>query len=147
MQRTLFGALLACAAPVLALGASPAPAHGVYLVDFQLSLGTALPAGALVTCKVKIVPDVPATGQLKLPPPQTVTGIASVQGAMAHCAVELPFAWTPAGALRAATLSYEIDAQTPAGAQPVVRTTVGQGIGLPQVPAGGAARMNFSLTL
>lgn len=147
MQRTLFGVLLACAAPALALGAPPAPVYGVYLVDFNVRLGAALPAGALVTCKVKIVPDAPAPGQSQLPPSQSVTGVASVSGSTAHCAVELPFAWAAADARRAATLSYEIDAETPAGPQTVVRATVGQGVGLPQLPPGGAARMNFSLTL
>ncbi len=147
MQRTLFGVLLTCAAPALALGAPPAPVHGVYLVDFDVHLGAALPAGALVTCKVRILPDAPAPGQSQLPPSQTVTGVASVSGSTAHCAVELPFAWAAAGAQRAATLSYEIDARTPAGPQSAVRTTVGQGVDLPQLPPGGAARMNFTLTL
>jgi hypothetical protein len=147
MQRTLFGFLLACAASSVALGAAPSPVHGVYLVDFQVRLGAALPAGALVTCKVKIVPGVSAPEEASLPPAETVIGVASVQGATAHCALELPFAWAAAGAQRAATLSYEIDAQSQAGARTVVRTTLGQGVGLPPLPAGGAARMNFSLTL
>jgi hypothetical protein len=147
MQRTLFAFLLACESPSLALGAPPVPVHGVYLVDFQVRLGAALPTGALVTCKVKIVPDAPAPGEAHLQPPETMTGVASVLGTTAHCAVELPFAWVAAGVQRAATLSYEIDAQSQAGVQLVERTAVGQSVGLPPLPAGGMARMNFSLTL
>lgn len=147
MKRTLFYVLIACAVPALSWGAPPAPADGVYLINFDVHLGAALPAGALVTCKVKIVPDAPAPGRPQTLPVQTVASIAAVQGSIAHCAVEIPYARAAGDTQRAAMLSYEIDAQTQTGAQQVVRTTAGQGMGLPHPPAGGAARLNFSLTL
>jgi hypothetical protein len=145
MKRTWIPVLLICAAPALAWGAPAAAANGVYLVDFHVRLGTVVPDGSLVTCKVRIMPGVPAPGRAQLPAAQTVTGVATVQGASAHCAVQIPAAWTDARTT--ATLSYEIDAAEPAGARMLVRMASGDGVSLPQPPAGGAARLDLSLSL
>ncbi len=131
MRRAWIAVLLVCSVP--ALGAPPRTADGVYHVDFEVHLGAALPAGALVTCKVKIVPETPGAPQLQ------ATGMASVQGRTAHCAVEIPAAWTAP-----ARLSYEIDEERPGM---LVRTATGVAAGLPQPPAGGEERLDLSLTL
>lgn len=134
MKRTWLPVLLlACAAPVFAWAAPP-DASGVYLVDFHVRLGSAVPDGALVTCRVRIAPGA-----------QVVAAAATVRGSVAHCAVEIPAAW--ADARSAATLSYEIDAASPAGAPMLQRTATGEGVSLPRPPAGGAARLDLSLSL
>lgn len=145
MKRTWISILLICAVPALAWGAPPAAANGVYLVDFHVRLGTVVPDGSLVTCKVRIMPGIPAPGQPRLPVTQIVSNVATVQGAMAHCAVQIPAAWADAGG--AATLSYEIDAAEPAGERILMRTASGDGVSLPHPPAGGAARLDLSLSL
>lgn len=145
MKRTWIPVLLICAAPALALGAPPAAANGVYLVDFHVRLGTVVPDGSLVTCKVRIMPGIPAPGQPRLPATQIVSNVTTVQGAMAHCAVQIPASW--ADARTAATLSYEIDATEPAGERMLMRAASGDGVSLPHPPAGGAARLDLSLSL
>ena len=130
MRRTWLAVLLACNFPAVA---QPAQAVGVYLVDFQVRLGQQLPAGALVTCRVRIQPQGADNGL-------TVVGIGTVQGGSAHCAVQIPSTGADA-----ATLTYEIDEAGPPGT--LMRTVVGITPDLPRPPAGGAARLNLSLTL
>jgi len=130
MRRTWLAALLVCGLPALA---QTVPAGGVYVVDFQVRLGQQVPAGALVTCKVHVQPQGSATVQ-------TVVAAGTVQGASAHCAVQIP-----STGLDAAALTYEIDAAAPAGT--LLRTAAGTAPGLPRPPAGGAARLNLNLTL
>ncbi|MDR3741491.1 MAG: hypothetical protein P4L40_20935 [Terracidiphilus sp.] len=136
MKRIWLAVVLACGLPVAAWGAQPAQAGGVYVVDFQVRLGRALPVGSLVTCKVTILPE--TRGQVQ----QTVMGTAPVQGSSAHCAVKIPAAWG-----MTATLSYEIDAGEPTGAGVLLRTVAGTAPRLPTPPAGGEARLDLNLTL
>lgn len=136
MKRTWLVALLACVVPAGAWGAQPASVGAVYVVDFQVHLARTLPAGALVTCKVKILPEAPGQTQ------QVVTGLATVQGSSAHCAVEVP-----ATSVAPARLSYEIDAAEPRRAGALLYSASGTVPSLLQLSPGGAARLDLSLTL
>lgn len=144
MKRTLLCLVVTAVVAALAWATPPLTSGSVYRINFDVRLGEAIPAGALVTCKAKIVPEL-AAGRPGLPVPMvaTATGVATVTGSVAHCMVEVPPTWAAADAHRAALLSYEVDAATPGA----VHSVAGQDMELPSVPAGETERLNLSLTL
>jgi hypothetical protein len=144
MTRSLFLLVLVIVVAALAWAAPPVSPAAVYRINFSVRLGDAIPAGALVTCKVRIVPEL-AAGQPGMPAPTeaTATSVATVTGSVAHCTVEIPSTWAAADARRAAVLSYEVDAATAA----TVHTVAGQGMELPRLPAGGVEQVELSLML
>lgn len=157
---------LALLAPVDALAAGAALAagsadlrgpstmvSGVYLVTFHLKIVSALPAGSTITCRARLTPN-PARLDLRNPQPGVTTAVASgqaaVTGSTATCAAEIPFAWTLAsgqGGLASGqngiVLSYEIDAVSNSGSEPVLlRSSTGQSIGV--VSAASSASLNLA---
>lgn len=150
--RALLIVLVASLAPVAGRAAPPdagsAPASGVYAVNFHVSLGSPIPSGAVITCKAKIAPGLAAFAnpgrQPVMEAAETATGFATVRGSFANCAVEIPFSWTMNGVPGGAALSYEVDAASPSGA---MRRSAQQGIGVAVPPSGGAANLNFNVTL
>jgi hypothetical protein len=146
---------LALLAPVYALATGAALAEGarevrgpstmvsgVYLVTFHLKILSALPAGSTITCRARIAPN-PAGLDLRNPQlgvtPADAVGQAAVTGPTATCAAEIPFAWTLASGQDGIVLSYEIDAVSNSGSEPVLlRSSAGQSIGV-VLPASGAS--------
>jgi hypothetical protein len=121
----------------VAAPAGAATAHGVYLLTFDLSGATQMPAGARIRCKARVIPHLGSGGNLSMEP--AVTGIAST-GSKPECRVELPFSWT-VKAHDGAILSYEIEVVSGEGTR--VWAVAGQGIGVSFPQAGTIARMNF----
>ncbi len=144
MKRTLFCVVMVGVAAALAWTAQPADAASGYRIEFNVRLGNAIPSNAVITCKVRIMPQLAAGRPGMLAPmAEGATGVATVTGSVAHCAVEVPTTWAAADAHRAAVLSYEIDAATPA----MVHSVAGQGMELPGGPAGSLERVELSMAL
>ena len=154
--RSLVTVLLAISAPAVGWAGLPMPGSPLavgraYVIRFNLNVASALPAGATVTCRVRIVPNLPgqesANGQPAAAPVETATGVASLSGSTAACAVEIPFSWMASNPPSGAVLSYEIEAVTMAGAVPVVaRSSAQQGIGVPYPGIGRTVSMSFDVT-
>ncbi len=131
-------------------GGGPAQVSGVYSVTFNLTIASTLPAGATITCKAQIVPS--QTGFMGLNsqaaiPVETATGVATVTGSTATCAVEIPFSWTVNGAQNGASLSYEIDAVNISGSLPVLlRTSAQQGVSEAYPATGATSNLSFNVT-
>jgi hypothetical protein len=153
--RTLMLLLFALLAPAAGLPVPTTPrttaAGGTYALSFNLDVASTLPAGATVTCKARIVPNLPGVqnmkGQPAAVPVESATGVAAVSGSTAVCAVEIPFSWTVNNYQGGAMLSYEIKAVTVTGSLPVVvRSSVQQGIPVASPPMGGTANLSFNVT-
>jgi hypothetical protein len=124
---------------------------GVYSITFNLKILSTLPAGTTVICRARIAPN---PGGLHIENPQpvaipvaTAAGLAHVTGSSATCAAEIPFFWMVGSPRGGVLLSYEIAAVSDAGAaQPLVRSSAWQGIGVPFPAAGGSASLSFNVT-
>ncbi|HVZ83945.1 MAG TPA: hypothetical protein VG893_09760 [Terracidiphilus sp.] len=144
MKRTLLCLLFVAAVAALAWAAPPAVQRSAYRIDFNVRLGDAIPADAVIICKVRIAPELAAGAPgWPAPIPETATSVATITGSVAHCAVQVPSTWAVADAHRAAVLSYEVDAETPAA----MHAVVGREMELPQAEAGGVERVELSLAL
>ena len=140
----------ASAAGVPELRGSSLTVSGVYALNFNLNIASALPAGTTITCRAQIVPNQAGAElpnqQLALIPVRTVSGMASVTGSTANCAAEIPFSWTVMSARGGVILSYEIDAVSNSGSIPlVVRRSAQQNIPVAFPASGGSARLSFNL--
>ncbi|MDE3189004.1 MAG: hypothetical protein KGM96_15955 [Acidobacteriota bacterium] len=154
--RSLMILLLALPAPAVGWAGLPMPcsvdaAGRAYVIRFNLNVASALPAGATVTCKARIVPNLPGqgnvNGQPAAVPVETATGVAAVTGSTAACAVEIPFSWTANNAPSGAVLSYEIEAVSVAGSLPVVvRSSAQQGIAVAYPGIGRTVSLSFDVT-
>jgi len=156
LARSLMMLLLTLLVPAVGWAGLPVPgvelAGRAYAVRFNLNMASRLPAGAMITCKARIIPHLAESqklnGQAEAVPVETATGVATVTGSMAVCAVEIPFSWTMTDAGGGALLSYEIDAVSVVyGAQPiVVRSSAQEGIPVTYPAMGGTANLSFSVT-
>lgn len=160
--RSLLSLLLALPVSVFAAAAPavdqqrdvlPVLVSGVYSVAFNVNLASALPPGATLLCRAKVVPNALPFNSFDRSMLPTGSGVASIHGSTATCWVEIPFAWTLNGAsssaslYREAALSYEIDAVSASGSIPtVLRASTAQGIGVSYPSAGGSARLNINVT-
>jgi hypothetical protein len=144
MKRALLCVVTTAVVAALAWAGPAVSSDSIYRINFNVRLGNAIPTGAQVTCKARIVPEL-AAGRPGLPAPMagTATGVGTVTGSMAHCTVELPSTWAAADAHRAAVMNYEIDAKTPGA----MHAVTGEGMELPPPPVGGAERLDLNVTL
>ncbi|MGA2886876.1 MAG: hypothetical protein ABSE51_02415 [Terracidiphilus sp.] len=124
---------------------------GVYSVTFNLNLASTLPAGTMITCRARIVPNQGGPNllnqHLDAIPVETTTDVATVTGAKATCTTEIPFSWTVISAQGGLTLSYEIDAVSGSGSAPLLRNSAQQNIGAAFPASGGSAQLSINLTL
>lgn len=125
-----------------------ATVRGAYTLHFQVNLASALPDGATITCKARIAPQTAGLGGAQADAPEvTATGVGTVNGTLANCAVEIPFAWSVANAHKGIRLSYQIVAVTVAGPAPgAVRTSAREQLALAYPPEGGRTNLNVNLT-
>jgi len=148
--------LLALLAPAVGWAGLPMPGRveavgRAYVIRFNLNVASTLPAGATVTCKARLVPNLPGQGNLPsqsaVVPVETATGVAALTGSTAACAVEIPFSWTVNNTQSGAVLSYEIEAVSVSGSLPVVvRSSAQQGIAVAYPPMGGTVTLSFDVT-
>ncbi len=137
-------------AGVTASGQVPRASHpvsGSYLITFNLTLASSLPANTPVVCKAAITPLVQEQGVGVSLPVESAASLAVVSGGQGTCTVEIPFAWNLPTASPGAALSFEIDGLSAAGPVPVLlRSSRQQGIQQPYPSPGGAAMVQFNLT-
>jgi hypothetical protein len=141
----------ALAAGIPELRGSPTTVSGVYSLTFNVRIASTLPAGTTITCRARIAPNQGGIDlrnqQLSAIPLGTVTGLASVSGPTAICAEEIPFSWTLLSARGGVVLSYEIDAVSSSGSNPLlVRSSGPQNVGVAYPAPGGRASVSFNLT-
>jgi hypothetical protein len=125
-------------------GAAPLAVSGVYLVTFNVQVGSVPAAGGTIFCRAKIAPNLPGfdnRGQ-RLVPVESARGVVTYMGSSANCAVEIPFSWTVTDTETGVVMSYEIDALSGPGVA-AVRTR--QGIGLAYPRMGGAANVRLNV--
>ena len=131
---------------------APVTVRGAYTLHFQVSLASALPDGATVTCKARIAPQTARPGGeydegRDQAQPVTATGVGTVNGTLANCAVEIPFAWSVANARAGVRLSYQIVAVSVAGRETAgVRTGAREQLALAYPPEGGRTNLDVNLT-
>ena len=77
-------------------------------------------------------------------PVESASGVATINGTTATCAVEIPLTWTVEISRGGVSHSYKIDAVNAPGS--VVRTTVQQGIAEPFPSSGGTSSVTFNVT-
>ena len=111
-----------------ALVAGPSSVSGSYTV--QIAADSA-PPGALLTCKARLIPDLPGAESLRSEP---ATGFALVAGPGSLCIVRVPYAF--AVAAPGARLLWELESAAPS-AGPVRRTAQQLAVSLP--PSGASA--------
>ena len=155
--RSLMILLLALPAPTvgwagLPMPGSPEAVGRAYVIRFNLNVASALPAGATVTFRVRIVPNLPGQGSMNgqpaAAPVEVATSVSAVNGSTASCAVEIPFSWMSTNTPSGAVLSYEIDAVTMAGSVPVVlRSSAQQGIVMAYPGIGRTVNASFDVTI
>lgn len=125
----------------------PVKKSGAYTLQFELELTTALPDGSTITCQARIVPQdrsLPAGSAAARA--ETATGTGMVNGRLANCAVEIPFAWTVESARAGVRLSYEIAAVAmvgPAAAEVRASPPVEMAVAYP--PAGGVENLSVNM--
>jgi hypothetical protein len=119
-------------------GAAPVAVSGVYVVTFNVQVGSAQAIGKTIFCKAKIAPNLPdfENRSYGIVPVQSARGVVALIGSSANCAVEIPFSWTVADSRHGVAMSYEIDAVSEAGGSAV---RAQQGIGVPYPGLGGTA--------
>lgn len=125
----------------------PVRMNGAYTLNFQLNLATTLPDGSTITCKARIVPQERSlrAGAVAAPV-ETATGTGTVQGTLANCAVEIPFAWTVENARAGVRLSYEIVAVAMVGPAPAaVRASAPVEMALAYPPEGGVENLSVNM--
>ena len=133
-------------------GVGPVAVRGVYSIHFKLTMATELPAGGTILCKARIAPNVLALGNQGAEPVAvsvaTATGVATVEGSAASCALEIPFSWTVRGAQSGVALSYEIEAVSADGSRRVMEQSSGQEpIDVAYPSMGGAANLSFNVMI
>ena len=123
------------------------PVSGSYLITFNLTLASSLPANTPVVCKAAITPLVrEQAGGVSLPV-ESAASLAVMSGGQATCAVEIPFAWNLPAASPGVALSFEIDGLSAAGPVPVVvRSSRQEGMQQPYPSPGGAAMVQLNVT-
>jgi hypothetical protein len=131
-------------------GASPTAVSGVYSITFNLNIASTLPANSTITCKAQIAPAGSSfegfTSQAGAPY-ESATGVATVTGSTASCAIEIPFSWSVQSVRGGVALSYELDAINAAGSLPaVVRTSILENVQEPYPASGGTSSLTFNVT-
>jgi hypothetical protein len=65
---------------------------GVYLVTFNVRLGSVPAAGGTVFCRAKIAPNLPGFDNRtqEIAPLESARGLAAFMGSSANCTVEIP---------------------------------------------------------
>ncbi|MGA2351626.1 MAG: hypothetical protein ABSF70_14415 [Terracidiphilus sp.] len=113
----------AMAADASVLRAAPMTVSGNYSITFRLNIFSTLPAGTMMTCRVKMAPKQGGPdlldSQLATIPVES-TGLAVITGSTAVCAAEIPFAWTVWSAQGGVMLSYQIEAVSRSGSAPTL---------------------------
>lgn len=145
----LLASAFASAAGVPELRGSSTAVSGVYSLTFNLRFAATLPAGTMITCRARIVPNQGAAdprGQQPANPVGTVMGLAVGGGSTATCATEIPFSWTMTSERNGVVLSYEIQAVSNSGPIPVLRSSGQQNVGVALPAPGGRASLNFNLS-
>jgi hypothetical protein len=112
--------------------------HGEYLLTFDLSGVTALPAGTTLNCKARVIPNGPGGGASHVEP---ASGRSGMGQAKSKCSVEVPYSWM-ADVQKGASLSYEIEAVSGSGTR--VWAAAQQGIGVGFAPVGAILQVNFA---
>jgi hypothetical protein len=107
------------AATLATAGGNAPEALFVSLVQFRFNIASSMPAGSVLTCKAEIVPDDGWARQLT--PIERASGTTTLRGAIALCALEIPFSWAGNQALRICALRYEINGISPTGAVVVLK--------------------------
>jgi hypothetical protein len=127
IRNLLWMSVLLVAASTAFAGGLPdqrgaATVSGVYSVTFNLRLASELPAGSMITCRARLVPNQGGNDlrNLQLPATPVAAGQALVTGSTVTCAAEIPFAWTITSAPDGVVMSYEIQAVSSRGAMPVL---------------------------
>lgn len=159
MARSRFAALLLAVSFVTASSfARPVAEHhgsamavsGAYAITFNLTIASTLPANSTIVCKAQAAPansNLEGFNAQVAAPVESASGVATVSGSTATCAVEIPFSWTVETTRQGVALSYEIDAINPSGALPtVVRTSVQQGMVESYPSTGGTASVAVNVT-
>ncbi len=124
----------------VSMPAASTSVHGAYLLTFDLSGAAPMPAGAMLNCRARIIPNLPGGDHANLQP---VTAGAAA-GAKPKCNIELPFSWIVAQAQNGAWLSYEVEAVSANGTR--MWSTAREGIGVAYPAAGATMQINFKLT-
>jgi hypothetical protein len=124
-------------------GAALVAVGGVYLVTFNVQLGSVPAAGGTILCRAKIAPnllgfDNPAQG---MAPAESAQGVVTFIGASANCTVEIPFSWMVVDTRDGVAMSYEIDALSGSGVA-AVRTQQGIGLAYPRMGGAASVRLN-----
>ena len=155
--RSLVTVLLAVSVPAVGWAGLPIPGSPLavgraYVIRFNLNVASALPAGATVTCRVRVVPNLPgqgnASGQPAAVPVEEATGVTEVNGSTAFCAVEIPFSWMSSNTPSGAVLSYEIEAVSVASSVPVVvRSSAQQGLAVAYPGIGQTVNLSYDVTI
>jgi hypothetical protein len=125
--------------------AAPATASGAYAVTFHINAPSTIPDGAVVACRARVAPRLPAIEKpdTEAIAAESMQGFAQVINSSAICTVQMPFTF----AIRndsGAALSYEIDAYTAAGPA-FVRTQQDIPVALP--PSGATAGLVLDVSL
>ncbi len=155
--RSLMILLLAIPAPAVGWAGLPMPGSplGVgrsYVIRFNLNVASTLPARTTVTCRVRIVPNLPGqgsvSGQPAAAPVEAATGVTEVNGSTATCAVEIPFSWMLSNTPSGAVLSYEIEALSVVSSVPVVvRSSAQQGLVVAYPGIGRTVSLTYDVTI
>jgi hypothetical protein len=145
VRLVIFTALAVQSLAAAAAGDAPAPAlsavNGVYVLAFDASEATPMPAGARLVCKARMIPNLPNAENSNIQP--AVGGGASPVGSRAKCTLEVPFSWVVIHPQNGASLSYEIEAVSAAGTR--IWAIAQRGIGVAYPRAGTTAQMSFTL--
>jgi hypothetical protein len=122
---------------------------GTYSITFNLNIESTLPASSTIVCKAQIAPagSFFNTVSAQPGPAESASGMATVTGSTATCAVEIPFSWSVESTRNGVLLNYEIDAVNAAGSLPaVVRTSSLQGIAESYATSAGTSSISFNVT-
>jgi hypothetical protein len=125
-------------------GAAPVVVSGVYLVTFNVQVGSVPAAGGTIFCRAKIAPNLPGFDNRSqgLVPVESARGMVTFIGSSANCTVEIPFSWTVVDTETGVVMSYEIDALSGPG---VAAVHTQQGVGLAYPRMGGAASVRLNV--
>lgn len=126
-------------------GAAPVTVSGVYLVTFNVQVGSAPAAGGTIFCRAKITPRLPGFDNRSqgMVPVESARGVVTYIGSSANCTVEIPFSWMVAGTQHGVAMSYEIDALNGPGVA-AVRTRQGIGLAYPRMGQAANVRLNVA---
>jgi hypothetical protein len=125
---------------------TPTPSTRPYMLTFHVEAPSTVPNGAGVTCRAVITPKQSMLQQLvgESPAVQSSLGLGIIAASSTDCAVEVPAGAAAAQPGDGATMSYRIDAFTPAGPA-FVRTQ--QGVPMAPLHSLAAGNMHMKVTL